>query len=68
MNITGDFNTTIPDWKALELRRGYYACVSFIDSLFGQVMGALERLDLSRDTIVLFISDHGFQLGKRRKL
>ena len=55
LGIKGHFNTTMPQWKEIELRRAYYACVSFVDSLFGDVMNALDRLDLSRDTIVLFI-------------
>jgi uncharacterized sulfatase len=43
--------------------RGYYAMISGIDEQFGLLMKALRRLDLERDTIVVFASDHGNCLG-----
>jgi arylsulfatase A-like enzyme len=47
------------------LHHGYYACVSYIDSLVGQLLDELERLELADDTIVILWGDHGFQLGER---
>jgi arylsulfatase A-like enzyme len=44
--------------------RAYYGCVSFIDAQIGIVLEALERENLSDDTIVIISSDHGFQLGE----
>lgn len=44
-------------------RRAYYACVSFIDEQIGLVLDELDRLDLWRNTIVVFTSDNGFHLG-----
>ena len=46
------------------LKHGYYACVSYIDALVGKVLDELERLDLSKNTIVVLWSDHGWQLGE----
>ena len=37
LNITLEFNTTTPDFKTIELRRGYYAALSFTDSLIAEV-------------------------------
>jgi len=48
----------------LALRRAYYASVSYVDSLVGQVLDQLSALDLAADTIVMFIGDHGWQLGE----
>ena len=45
------------------LRHGYYACVSYVDALIGQVLDALRRLELDRNTIVVLWGDHGFALG-----
>jgi iduronate 2-sulfatase len=45
------------------LRHGYYACVSYTDAQVGRVLGALERLGLDRNTIVVLWGDHGYALG-----
>lgn len=42
-----------------EYLRCYYAQVSMVDSYVGQILDALDRLDLSRRTLVIFTSDHG---------
>jgi uncharacterized sulfatase len=44
--------------------RGYYASISFVDAQVGRVLDSLDRLGLTRDTIVVFVSDHGFLLGE----
>lgn len=49
--------------KALHLRHGYYACVSYTDALIGQVIEELERLKLDKTTIVAIFGDHGWNLG-----
>ncbi len=60
-----DINGTgLPHFKVKELRRGYYAAVSYIDDLIGQVVGALWNLGLAKDTIISFLGDHGYQLGE----
>ncbi len=49
---------------ALNLIRGYYACISFVDAQIGRLMAELDALDLRDDTIVVLWSDHGFKLGE----
>jgi len=46
------------------LKHGYYASVSYIDVLIGKVLDELEQLDLSKNTIVVLWSDHGWHLGE----
>lgn len=41
----------------------YYGAVTAIDDQVGRILGALDRLGLADDTIVLFSSDHGDMLG-----
>ncbi len=47
-----------------ELINGYYACVSYIDAQVGKVMTTLEDLGLRENTMVVFMSDHGWKLGE----
>lgn len=47
-----------------ELRRGYYGSVTFMDQQFGRLMAELERLELRDNTIVVFVSDHGYMIGE----
>lgn len=43
---------------------GYMASVRFMDQQVGRLLDALDRLELRENTIVVFISDHGFNLGE----
>jgi len=54
----------IPDAKARELIRGYYAATSYTDAQIGRVLAELDRLGLRENTIVVLWGDHGWQLGE----
>lgn len=47
-----------------EFTRAYYAAVSFTDAQIGRVMDAMDRQNLWKDTVVIFIGDHGYNLGE----
>ena len=49
------------------LIHGYYACVSYIDQQIGNVLQALDNLDLSDNTVVIITSDHGFSLSDHNR-
>ena len=56
-------------WKMNETQQrqsisGYLASVRFMDQQVGRLLAALERLNLEENTIVVFVSDHGFLLGE----
>ncbi|WP_339926370.1 sulfatase [uncultured Cyclobacterium sp.] len=42
----------------------YMASVNFMDKQVGRLLDALDRLDLRNETIVIFMSDHGYNLGE----
>lgn len=50
--------------ETMKARRGYYATVSYIDSLVGTILDELDALGLRNDTAVVFTSDHGAHLGE----
>jgi len=47
-----------------EFLRSYYACVTFTDAQIGRVLDELDRQNLWKDTAVIFIADHGYNLGE----
>ena len=66
-----DFDRTAsPDEGSLtedqqrRLKHGYYASVTFIDTLVGNLLAELEALDLADNTIVVLWGDHGWKLGE----
>lgn len=46
------------------LKHGYYACVSYVDALIGNILNTLEETGLAENTIVVLWGDHGFSLGE----
>ncbi|MEO7309278.1 MAG: sulfatase [Chitinophagaceae bacterium] len=56
--------TKIAEEKAMELKNGYYACVSFIDEQIGRFLKEVKNLGLDENTIIVFTSDHGWKLGE----
>lgn len=43
---------------------GYYASVEFMDEQVGKLLATLDRLELRKNTLVIFLSDHGYNLGE----
>jgi len=48
-----------------ELRRYYYACVSYSDAQVGKVLNALDKSGQAKNTIIVLWGDHGWNLGER---
>ena len=65
-----DLDPTIPDAPGLDraqvkqFYRDYYAAIHAVDRNIGKLLALLQRLDLDRRTIVIFQSDHGYNIGQ----
>ncbi|WP_163272154.1 sulfatase family protein [Chelativorans alearense] len=46
-----------------QIRLGYAASIAFADQQIGRVLDALDQAGLAENTLVIFMSDHGDQLG-----
>ena len=57
-------NSTLLDQLTRNLRRAYYAAVSYIDEQIGRILATINELGLAEDTIVSFLGDHGWQSGE----
>ncbi|MCA3555819.1 choline-sulfatase [Aestuariivirga sp.] len=58
-----DYTVTEDDLR--KARHGYYANISYVDDLLGQMIAALEACGKLDDTAIVFTSDHGDFLGER---
>ena len=56
----------VGDAAVRKIRRGYYGAVTYMDQQVGRLVEALDSLKLRENTIVVFVSDHGFLLGEHR--
>ncbi len=54
----------VSDETAVQLIRGYYACVSFIDAQVGRLLDQLDKLGIVENTVIVLWGDHGWQLGE----
>jgi arylsulfatase A-like enzyme len=52
----------VSDSIAIDLIHGYYATISYTDALVGKILNALKEEGLEKNTIVLLVSDHGYNL------
>jgi len=54
-----------PEDYQRKLKHAYAACVSYVDAQVGKLMTQLEKSGELDNTIVVFISDHGYHLGEQ---
>ena len=45
------------------LRQGYYASVSYVDALLGDLIAHMKSIGIYENTIIIVWGDHGWKLG-----
>jgi len=51
--------------QLIDIRRAYYANVSYVDDKIGRLLKILKTTGLDENTWIIFTSDHGDMLGER---
>ncbi|NKB52601.1 MAG: sulfatase-like hydrolase/transferase [Rhizobiaceae bacterium] len=64
-NVAGffDYDRYFDEQKIREAKAAYYGLTSFMDNCVGRILAALEANNLSEDTVVVYVSDHGDMMG-----
>lgn len=55
----------VPDDQVIRSRTAYYGLVTSLDRMIGRILDALEAGGLAENTLIIYSSDHGDQLGER---
>lgn len=54
----------VSEAETLRARTAYWALVTRMDQMIGEILTALQENNLAENTIVLYMSDHGEQVGE----
>ena len=54
----------VSDVEILRARIAYWALVTRMDKMIGEILTALQENNLAENTIILYMSDHGEQVGE----
>ena len=58
-----NYDKYFDETKMREAKAAYYGLTSFMDNCVGQILKALDESKQSKNTIVIYVSDHGDMLG-----
>ncbi|XP_065844078.1 iduronate 2-sulfatase-like [Oscarella lobularis] len=53
-----------PDSVSREIRRSYYASLTYSDYQVGKVLDELKKQGFADETVIVLLGDHGFHLGE----
>lgn len=64
-NVAGffDYDRYFDEQKMREAKAAYYGLTSFMDHCVGRILSALEASGQARNTVVVYVSDHGDMMG-----
>jgi len=67
LNYYNSPGNVLPDDYQRKLIHAYAACISFVDAQVGKLIESLKETGKYDNTIIVFISDHGWHLGDQQK-
>ena len=65
-----ELDPTVPDVPGVDVEslksqtKAYYASISSVDRNLGRLLESLDSLGVAKNTMVVFTSDHGYNLGR----
>jgi choline-sulfatase len=66
MERNRNYNDFVTEESRRVLLASYYGCISYLDYNIGKVLACLDECGMRDDTLVIYTSDHGDNLGTRR--
>jgi uncharacterized sulfatase len=63
-NYNRIFSEVLSERDEREFLRARYACMTYVDAQFGRLMAYMSSSGLLRNTVVVFMGDHGFHHGE----
>ena len=54
----------VPESEVLSARIAYWALVTRMDAMIGEILTALRQNNLAENTLIIYSSDHGDQIGE----
>ncbi|XP_022098881.1 iduronate 2-sulfatase-like [Acanthaster planci] len=57
----------VPEKYHFLIRQAYYASTTYMDYELGRVLAGLETAGFANNTVISFVSDHGWQLGEHQE-
>ena len=66
MERNRNYNDFVTEESRRVILASYYGCISYLDSNIGKVLDCLDECGMRDNTLVIYTSDHGDNLGTRR--
>lgn len=61
--FTDPLNWGLTETQQKEVVQSYYASITFMDAQIGKLLDGLDELGIADNTIIVFWSDHGYNIG-----
>ena len=60
------YQLELDDLTKRQAIQAYYASITFMDAQLGRILDVMDEEDLWENTVVVFVSDHGYHMGEHK--